>query len=780
MSPRHAVVLHPVILVLAAITAGRSDAAKPFTLADEIGVGAFGDNSHTGQVAPISWSPNRQFVAVHVGRGIVETNKVESELRIYSEAEIRSYVHASQRAPRPKPLWDLVLATYKEGPIIRQIRWLPNSRGLAFLQTDEGGKKVLVYADLASHRLETLSMPGQDVSAFDLIDQTHFVYAVRDTGALTAMEDGDGPAVDETGRTFSEIALLGNRAALRISREDRSIVWAADGGTPQPFVLKGEKAPLTIFSEGLRTLRMSPDGSRFITALPVASVPPSWSKLYRPPTTGSLFRISPGPQDVTGIFGTILTSQYVTLDIAHATELFRSDGPTADSAGWFTGAAPEWSPDSTAVLLPGVFSAGESHRAVAPCVAVYRALNRQIECVIQLKIPTDSGLHQPFITSVRFEGTDSAVVIRSETGAKVSDELYTASGSGMWRDAGKVEGSPPSASATVWVRQRYDEPPVLLAGEPRQRARPLWDPNPQLRDIALGPVSILRWKDSTGRAWSGGLFEPPGFRNDRRYPLVIQTHDFDPSTFRPSGAYPTSYDARVLAASGIVVLETRCNVLRNTADEGPCQAPGYDAAVQILAREGIVDPDRVGIIGFSRTCYYTLEGLTRSRVHFAAASITDGINQGYWQYLMSVDEGNSVVGKLAEIANGAAPLGTGLKAWIKNAPTFHMDQVNTPLQIFGEGLESLISMWEPYAALRYQRKPVDLILLNTREHVLTTPAERLASQGGTVDWMRFWLQGYEDADPTKRRQYATWERLCDLQRAESRKWPTFCIPSKIH
>jgi dipeptidyl aminopeptidase/acylaminoacyl peptidase len=754
--------------------------ARRFTLSDEIELGIFGDNSYTGQVEAISWSPNREFLAVHVGRGIVRTNKVQSELRIYSGADIQGYVSNSNSLP-PKPLWDIVLATYKEGPIIRHLRWLPSSRAFAFLQTSQGGRAELIYADVSTRRLDRLSLSNQDVSAFDVIDHSHFVYAARDTDAFQRMEDVHSPAVDETGRIFSEAALLGNKAAFRLTLADRSTLWTAQDGPPRPFIAKDGVAPLTIFTEGLRTLRMSPDGKLIATAIPVPVVPPTWTALYRPPIGGSPFTISAGPQDTTGPRGPILTSQFVLIDLARGTETVPLNAPTGDSAGWWTGALPEWSPDSSAVLLPSVFIPLGRTNIRRPCIVTYRVARRSAECVTALENPDPLSLHQRLVTSVRFDGTADRVIVASAFAGKNTDELYTSTAGGSWKEDGQAASNRGSPTVAVWVRQRFDQPPVLIAGQTTTASgRVLWDPNPQLKDVTLGHVSVLRWKDASGRAWSGGLFLPPDFRRNGHYPLVIQTHNFDPSVFRPSGAYPTSYAAQVLAAAGIVVLETRCNVLRNIPDEGTCQPPGYDAAVQLLARQGVIDPHKVGIIGFSRTCYYTLEGLTRSKIHFSAASITDGINQGYWQYLMSVDDGNDLIGKLADAMNGAAPLGAGLQAWIKNAPTFNMGHVNTPLQIFGEGLGSLISMWEPYALLRYQHKPVDLILLNTREHVLTTPAVRIASQGGTVDWMRFWLQGYEDTHPVKRQQYARWETLCDLQRAQNPALPAFCVTSKSH
>jgi hypothetical protein len=61
-------------------------------------------------------------------------------------------------------------------------------------------------------------------------------------------------------------------------------------------------------------------------------------------------------------------------------------------------------------------------------------------------------------------------------------------------------------------------------------------------------------------------------------------------------------------------------------------------------------------------------------------------------------------------------------------------------------------------------------MLNTSEHILTNPAERMASQGGSVDWFRFWLQAYEDPDPAKADQYKRWRELQKLDVAN--KFPS--------
>lgn len=297
-------------------------------------------------------------------------------------------------------------------------------------------------------------------------------------------------------------------------------------------------------------------------------------------------------------------------------------------------------------------------------------------------------------------------------------------------------GSP----VTVTVRQGLNDPPVLIATDNTTlKSRMVWDPNPQLKQFNLGEASAYRWKDKTGRDWVAGLYKPPDYQPGHRYPLVVQTHGFRENEFRPSGWYPTAFAARALAAHGFVVLQVMDCLARGT-DEGPGQVLGYESAVEKLAAEGLIDSDTVGIVGFSRSCYYVMEALTTSALRFKAASITDGVNAGYLQYIMTVDFGTDGGRRDASALNGAAPYSDGLQRWIKRSPEFNIDKVTAPLQVVSLNDFLTLYMWEPYALLRDLKKPTDLIVINSNEHVLTNPGARLVSQGGTVDWFRFWLK----------------------------------------
>ena len=361
------------------------------------------------------------------------------------------------------------------------------------------------------------------------------------------------------------------------------------------------------------------------------------------------------------------------------------------------------------------------------------------------------------------KGEKSSVIVRY---AAHGDVNYVQSASGLWDSATQIP-APRYHNIDVMLDQDVNRPPVLLAKDSRtKKSRIIWDPNPELQHIALGGVSTFRWRDKAWRDWVGGLYKPPNYIPGTRYPLVIQTHGFDETSFLPSGAFPTAFAAQELAASGIVVLQVEDCPIRDSPEEGPCQMEGYEAAISGLATLGLIDPDRVGIIGFSRTCYYVLNFLSSSAFRFRAASITDGINAGYLQYITSVDTGGNGLVHEYDAMMGASPFGRGLREWLERSPEFNMDKIDTPLQIVALGRPSTLFMWEPYADLRLLDKPVELVVINTSEHILSNPAARAISQGRTVDWFRFWLQGYEDPDPAKAARYKLWEALRSKQPAK--------------
>jgi len=330
----------------------------------------------------------------------------------------------------------------------------------------------------------------------------------------------------------------------------------------------------------------------------------------------------------------------------------------------------------------------------------------------------------------------------------------------------------PRAPVDVGLEQDVNSPPKLYAAERSGRQKALLlDLNPEFSDLEFGRVMPIEWTVD-GIEMTGGLYLPPSYMPGKRYPLVIQTHGFILGEFSMDGRseWSSGFAARPLAAKGIMVLQTHNFKNRQEVDrvvpEGKLGATNeesrknliahsYERAVDYLDERGLIDPKRVGIVGFSRTVCDVGYLLTHSKHRFAAASLVDGISCSYLEELALPDEAfdiNSVNG-------GGPPFGDGLKLWMKNAPGFNLDKVHTPVSLISLGNWSALSAWEWYAGLSFQRKPVNFVVVPDATHIGVKPSQRMLTEQSIVDWFCFWLIDEEDPDPAKREQYTRWREL---------------------
>ena len=326
-----------------------------------------------------------------------------------------------------------------------------------------------------------------------------------------------------------------------------------------------------------------------------------------------------------------------------------------------------------------------------------------------------------------------------------------------------------TANRLVGIREDIQTPPDLFVyGGEANRMVILTDLNPEYRGIELGKITALHWTNAYGVPCEGQLIWPVGYREGQKYPLVLMNAP-TPGVFVSDGTYTTAFPPQSLANAGFFVLMAEY-VLRDdlVPKVFPVQlgeAYNYmmmiESAVATLSERQLVEPTKIGIIGFSSTSAKVDFMLTHSKLKFAAASSADGGLYNYGSYWLYNQEG---VASNSEATMGGAPYGSGFQNWLKYAPAFNAQNVQTPLlmEYVGYGLlpTGPIVAYEFFSALYRQGKPVELYFYPRGNHPLDTPFERVASLQRNVDWFRFWMQGWEGAPPSyDTEQYVRWRAL---------------------
>ena len=335
--------------------------------------------------------------------------------------------------------------------------------------------------------------------------------------------------------------------------------------------------------------------------------------------------------------------------------------------------------------------------------------------------------------------------------------------------------------------QSTTSPPELFLFDVQSRTTKTFQTlNPEFTSLELAPVRQIQWKTLTGFPVIGLLFLPTNYDPSKRYPLVVATK-FSRGSFAcdADAFHSPSFAPQPIANAGMMYL------MGYTAEDSDPSAekayyprgfPGevaeaafymdiWDSAVDRLVAQGLVDADKLGIIGFSRTGWHTEFILTHSKHRYRAATIADNIQYNlseYWLY-------NARAFRSAfEAVYGGPPFGSSLENWKKYSISFNLDKVRTPLLMeengYGVAMDRTSVPWsiattaEEFAGLNRLKKPVEMYFYPDEQHQPDHPQARVASLQRNVDWYRFWLQGFERKEhPEDPEMYTRWHLLRELQ-----------------
>ena len=746
---------------------------RPFTIQDSIELSNF--------VNPVLWTVNRdtptqpivspdgrEFL-LNTQRGILASNKIESRVWVFERRSVADFVsERSSQRPRPR-----LIASYEatsNTPVISDVRWLEDSRQVAFLAKTDAGVAQLYTVDSATGVIRHLSHESQPVTAYDTRGKT-IAYTTLDE--IKEAPEIPDDLIDVTGKNIWTL-LWSNRPT---SDRDESRLLTIPNTL---HIVKNGKGLTTAFSFEGRSLKLffpilslSPDEKSLITIAPVATVPPKW-KRYQPRFGYEDLILDPTNKSAMEPENAWKPSQFVNIDLDTGIAIPVLDAPAGRSLFHiFAPSKAIWSADSETVLLSDTFlpldeqgRVGDAASSAAPAAVTVNLRHHTMQVIAYFPQPPRGTSPVQHVADVAWDP------IRNEV-----DLLYASSPDNVpiefhetyrWNDSGwsKAENSNTTDQLlTLSVHQDLNQPPVLVGHLPKlKQVSIIWDPNPQLAAIALGKASLYEWHDQRGNSRKGILVLPTDYRPGQRYPLVIQTHGFEPKKFFADGIYTTGSGGRALCGRGIIVLQTdQYSKSGEPQRDAQIEVDAFRSAIQELSADGVVDPKRVGIIGFSFTVYHVLYAITHNPELFAAASITDGNDLSFWLYLLWTDI--PFAQQMAEAANGGMkPFGReGLAKWQESAPGFNLDRVQAPLLISCLEDGTLVATWDIYGGLRTLKKPVEMVWLKKEDapHVLVQPHHRYLSQQSAVDWFDFWLNGHEDPAPGKAKQYARW---CELRK----------------
>lgn len=384
--------------------------------------------------------------------------------------------------------------------------------------------------------------------------------------------------------------------------------------------------------------------------------------------------------------------------------------------------------------------------------------------------------------SAYWDETSSRFVLictHSNTGWEVGQQGEVVSldpGSGSARPLFAIEATHPEASlgkqcdvgsgTMICVREEPSEPPALFAFDLRGlTAVRLYDPNADLRRRAFPRVDRLVWENSEGLSTRADLVYPHDYARHTRYPLVItqysdggflrgNTGDENPVfAYAHAGFFVLNFAQPMpaLQQPGLSFVERAKRLYHGDRWQKSIQ-DSLDVVIRNLIARGLVDGSRIAYTGLSGGANQIDYALANGRRMAAVITSTCCVNPDYWisnplnrDFYQLIDKENPVVDK-------------NRSRWSTISPVFHVKDIHAAI-LANVAEHERFGFQELWSLMRYAHKPMETYIYADEYHGKFQPEHLAAIQHRNVDWLRFWLQGYEDPDPAKAERYARWRRM---------------------
>lgn len=320
----------------------------------------------------------------------------------------------------------------------------------------------------------------------------------------------------------------------------------------------------------------------------------------------------------------------------------------------------------------------------------------------------------------------------------------------------------------VCGREGSTQPRRLVAIDTRNGAeRVIHDPNARLRTMDYGRVQRFRFRNAYGVESFADLVLPPGHREGQRHPLVVVQYSsrgflrggtgdevpihplaargFAVLSFQRPGLLPEAYRARN-------EIETRTLFADPWADRRQVLS-SLEMAVALSIATGAVDPDRLGIDGFSdgaATVQFALVNTDLFKVATFGTCCADKTAQPlaagprFTDYLRAMG--------FRYFEDG------GDEFWKPMSMLENVDRIRAPIliQASDSEYEGALDVFETFTR---RGKAVEIFVFPDETHYKWQPAHRQAIYERNIDWFEFWLAKKMDCTPSKAEQYRRWQAV---------------------
>lgn len=302
------------------------------------------------------------------------------------------------------------------------------------------------------------------------------------------------------------------------------------------------------------------------------------------------------------------------------------------------------------------------------------------------------------------------------------------------------------ADVYAFREERFDDSPDwFVAGPTLERPRQVTRTNPFMSEYAWGRAELIDYENEWGRPLQGALFYPADYEPGRKYPMIVYQYEQLSETLHQFQVPdPTNYyNGQIWSHEGYFVL--RPDIVYRDRRPGQSNVETIRPAVAAAVATGMIDEERIGLIGHSWGGYQTTFFVTQDDL-FAAAVAGAPLTNLMSMYLSFYWNSGGTDARIFEISQGRmqVPWWEDYAAYEANSPLHHIQNMETPLlMMFGtnDGAVEYNQGVEFYNAARRLGKHMVMLSYEGENHGLAKEPNQRDYQRRILQWFGHYLKG---------------------------------------